>query len=38
MVGEPINYGIQQIASLVVDKFDGAAKLALDVLVQEFLG
>ena len=38
MVGEPVNYGIQQIAFLVIDMFNGAAKSALDVLVQEFLG
>ena len=33
MVGEPIDYDIQKMASLVVDKFDGVIKSAPYVLI-----
>ena len=33
MVGETVNYGIQEVASLVADKFNGAAESAPNVLI-----
>ena len=38
MVGESVNYDIQEMASLVKDKFDEAAEFAPDVCIQNFCG
>ena len=38
MVGETVNYGIQEVASLVADKFNGASESAPNVLLQELCG
>ena len=38
MVGESVNYDIQEVASLVKDKFDEAAESAPNVCIQEYCG